>query len=82
MKGAEDPVFDSSDLDQLVAALDYQVRVWSPAAHGLWAIWGIVQGRDDIETSNPEPEFDYLGYAKGRMASFRQEMLDLGVIQR
>ncbi|RXW16595.1 hypothetical protein EST38_g9258 [Candolleomyces aberdarensis] len=81
-KGAEDPVFDTSDLDQIVAALDYQVRVWSPASHAMWAIWGIVQARDDLENSIAEPEFDYVGYATGRMEAFRREILDLGVIQR
>lgn len=82
VKAAQDPVFDASDLDQLVASLDYQVRVWSPASHAVWAIWGIIQASDDIENGATEPEFDYIGYAKGRMASFRQEILDLGVIQR
>lgn len=80
--GAEDPVFDASDLDQIVAALDYQVRVWSPTSHAMWAIWGVVQARDDLENNVVEPEFDYIGYATRRMESFRREILDLGVIQR
>ncbi|EAU93424.2 protein kinase subdomain-containing protein PKL/CAK/ChoK [Coprinopsis cinerea okayama7 len=78
----EDPVYDKSEFEQLIAALDYQVRIWSPASHGMWAIWGIVQGREDVENGVEEPEFDYIGYAKGRMALFRQEIVDLGVIQR
>jgi len=82
VKSADDPVFEPSDLDQLVAALDYQVRVWSPASHAMWAIWGIVQAREDVENGVVEPEFDYIGYAKGRMESFRKEILDLGVVQR
>ncbi|KAJ2928743.1 hypothetical protein H1R20_g8217, partial [Candolleomyces eurysporus] len=81
-KSTEDPVFDPSDLDQIVDALDYQVRVWSPASHALVAIWAIVQARDDLENSIAEPEFDYVGYAAGRMEAFRREILDLGVIQQ
>ena len=81
-RGAEDPVFDASELDQIVAALDYQVRVWSPASHAMWAIWGIVQARDDLENNVAEPEFDYITYSIGRMESFRREILALGVIQR
>ena len=77
----EDPV-DSSEVEELLAALDYQVRIWSPASHGMWAIWGIVQAQDDIENNVSEPEFDYIGYAKGRMEAFRREILELGVIQR
>lgn len=77
----EDPV-DSSEIEELLAALDYQVRIWSPASHGMWAIWGIVQAQEDIENNVTEPEFDYIGYAKGRMEAFRREILELGVIQR
>ncbi|KAJ2928823.1 hypothetical protein H1R20_g8209, partial [Candolleomyces eurysporus] len=82
-KGAEDPVFDPSDLDQIVEALDYQVRAWSPAFHGMAAIWAIVQAREDLENSTAEPAgFDYVGYAKLRMEAFRMEILDLGVCQQ
>ncbi|TFK23080.1 protein kinase subdomain-containing protein PKL/CAK/ChoK [Coprinopsis marcescibilis] len=78
----EDTTFEKSEFEQLIAALDYQVRIWSPASHAMWAIWGIVQAREDAENNVQEAEFDYIGYAKGRMAYFRQEILELGVVQR
>jgi choline kinase len=59
--------------------LDDQVRYWSPASHAMWAIWGIVQAREDVEAANPEPEFDYLGYALCRMAGFRREVAALHI---
>ncbi|KIK95624.1 hypothetical protein PAXRUDRAFT_140271 [Paxillus rubicundulus Ve08.2h10] len=59
--------------------LDRQVRVWSPAAHGMWAIWGIVQARDNVERGMGEGDFDYIGYAKCRMEGFLREIKDLGV---
>ena len=60
--------------------LEAFVRLWSPASHAMWAVWGIVQAREDIEgiqagTLLPEDvEFDYLGYAKCRMEGFRREL--------
>ncbi|KAG6381416.1 kinase-like domain-containing protein [Boletus reticuloceps] len=64
-----------------LAKLDRQVRVWSPASHGMWAIWGIVQAKDDVEKSlaGTAAEFDYLGYAKYRMQRFFHEIAELGV---
>ncbi|KAF8140011.1 kinase-like protein [Boletus edulis] len=64
-----------------LAKLDRQVRVWSPASHGMWAIWGIVQAKDDVEKGLAETaaEFDYLGYAKCRMQRFFHEIAVLGV---
>lgn len=59
--------------------LDRQVRIWSPAAHGMWAVWGIVQARDNVERGMGEGEFDYIGYAKCRMEGFLREIKDLGV---
>lgn len=59
--------------------LDDQVRFWSPASHAMWAIWGIVQAREDVEGGVTQPEFDYIGYARCRMAGFRREITDLGV---
>ncbi len=29
----------------------------------MWAVWGIVQAREDVEGHVVEPEFDYLGYS-------------------
>ncbi|KAA1468532.1 kinase-like protein [Dentipellis sp. KUC8613] len=54
--------------------LEQHVRAWSPASHAMWAVWGIVQAREDAEASNPEPEFDYFGYARSRMAGFYREV--------
>ncbi|EPQ60981.1 choline kinase, cytoplasm [Gloeophyllum trabeum ATCC 11539] len=54
--------------------LDSQVQAWSPASHAFWAVWGIVQAREDLENGEREPEFDYIGYAKCRMDGFRREV--------
>lgn len=70
--------------DQLLAAelttLDRQVQAWSPASHAMWAVWGLVQARDDLErTEGGEPEFDYIGYSQSRMQGFRREIHALGL---
>ena len=62
-----------------LAKLERQVSLWSPASHGMWAIWGIVQAKDDVERAATEAEFDYLGYAKCRMARFFHEAAALGI---
>jgi choline kinase len=64
-----------------LAKLELQVSLWSPASHGMWAIWGIVQAKDNVERgrAGTEVEFDYLGYAKCRMARFFHEIAVLGV---
>lgn len=59
--------------------LDRQVRAWSPASHAMWAVWGIVQAKEDMEGKEGEPEFDYIGYARCRMKGFRQEISSLGI---
>jgi choline kinase len=74
----EDPVMEEPELERLVLDLDQQVRGWSPASHAMWAIWGIVQAREDIEGNNTDPEFDYIGYACGRLAAFRNDIQNLG----
>ena len=73
------PVITEVEIRPLLQPLDEQVRFWTPASHAFWAIWGIVQGRDDLETGNEEPEFDYLNYSKCRMALFREEIDRLGI---
>lgn len=73
----EDPVMEEPELERLVLDLDQQVRDWSPASHAMWAIWGIVQAREDIEGNITDPEFDYIGYARGRLAAFRNEIQNL-----
>ncbi|KAJ7655166.1 kinase-like protein [Mycena polygramma] len=68
------------ELMGLIPNLEKQVRAWSPASHAMWAIWGLVQAREDLEGGVEEPEFDYVGYAHCRMAAFRRELRKLGVI--
>ncbi|KAF4572635.1 hypothetical protein EYR36_007145 [Pleurotus pulmonarius] len=62
-----------------ISKVENQVRAWSPASHGMWAVWGIVQAEEDLRNNVKEPEFDYLGYAMCRMGSFRKEIQDLGI---
>jgi choline kinase len=61
------------DLD----ALDAQVRAWSPASHAMWAIWGVVQAREQLE--GEDVEFDYVSYARCRFQLFRDEVARLGI---
>ena len=68
---AEDPLVETAALEAEVAALDRDVRVWGAASHAGWAIWGVVQAREDLEAGVDVPEFHYIGYARGRMAAFR-----------
>ncbi|KAF8649846.1 hypothetical protein AX16_005609 [Volvariella volvacea WC 439] len=68
------PIVSKDGLEARAKKLDEQVRFWSPASHATWAIWGIVQARDDIEAGVKEPEFDYIAYAQCRMAAFRREV--------
>jgi choline kinase len=84
---AEDPCRDNNDYDKIGGAfsnlmeeLDRDVEAWGPASHAGWAIWGIVQAKEDIEGKVVEPEFDYAGYARGRMTAFRSELKRLGLI--
>lgn len=63
-----------------LATLEEQVRAWSPASHAMWAIWGLVQAREDIESAVEEPEFDYINYARCRMEGFRREVRALGIL--
>ncbi|PFH49199.1 hypothetical protein AMATHDRAFT_63568, partial [Amanita thiersii Skay4041] len=41
----------------LLDKLDKQVRYWSPASHAMWAIWGVIQAREDVEGGVKHPEF-------------------------
>ncbi|KAJ7139775.1 protein kinase subdomain-containing protein PKL/CAK/ChoK [Mycena epipterygia] len=67
------------ELMGLMPDLDTQVKAWSPASHAMWAIWGLVQAREDVEGGVEEPEFDYIGYAQCRMEAFRRELKGLGL---
>jgi len=59
--------------------LDRQVSLWSPASHAMWAVWGLVQAREDLEAEVEAPEFDYIGYAKCRFEGFRRGLRELGI---
>lgn len=64
-----------------LAKLERQVSVWGPASHGMWAIWGIIQAKDNVEggLGGTKAEFDYIGYAKCRMMNFFHDIATLGV---
>ena len=59
--------------DAEVDALDAAVQAWSPASHGMWAVWGIVQAREEV-AGGGGGEFDYLEYAASRMVLFRASL--------
>ncbi|KXN83599.1 Putative choline kinase [Leucoagaricus sp. SymC.cos] len=69
-----------TELESAIVKLDRQVKFWSPASHAHWTVWGLVQARDNLENRNETPEFDYIGYARCRMACFRRGLRDLGVL--
>jgi choline kinase len=73
--------------------LEEQVMRWGPASRAMWAVWGVVQAREDVERANaggrldgeedgdvPAAEFDYLSLAKGRFEEFRRESRALGAL--
>jgi choline kinase len=76
---ADDPIIDGDELAHLIKDLELDVRIWSAASHACWAIWGIVQAREDLEGNIADAEFDYIQYAIGRMASFHQHIQTLGI---
>ncbi|KAM0792847.1 hypothetical protein ACM66B_002612 [Microbotryomycetes sp. NB124-2] len=48
---ATDPPFDVKSgyqEDPRVIRLDQEVFVWTPASHAMWAVWGIVQAKEDL----------------------------------
>lgn len=64
------------ELDQM----EKQVQAWSPASHAMWALWGLVQAKDDVMGQSGEVgDFNYLGYAVGRVQGFRTELAELGI---
>jgi len=75
----EYPTLDDAEQELQLENLDKQIRYWSPSSHAMWAIWGLVQAREDIEGNVEEPEFDYISYSLCRMAAFRREIQALGV---
>ncbi|KAG6910585.1 hypothetical protein DXG01_009536 [Tephrocybe rancida] len=75
----ETPAIDDNEKEVQLQKLDEQVRYWSAASHGMWAIWGIVQAKEDMKGNVVSPEFDYISYSICRMAAFRQEIRALGI---
>lgn len=74
------PSISEAEREEKMNILEKQVQVWSPASHGMWAIWGVVQARDTLEADDGgEPEFDYLGYARCRFEGFQQGLGELGI---
>ena len=76
------------DMEAETCRLEAQIRVWSPASHAMWAVWGIVQAREDLELAaqartiygeTEESEFNYLAYALCRIEGFRREIRALGL---
>ncbi|KAG8832141.1 hypothetical protein FRC17_001931 [Serendipita sp. 399] len=80
-------------LPEAMELLEEQVRRWMPASHAMYAVWSLVQARDDVERTNKKldgsrgyedgeedvMEFDYLQYALCRIRLFRQVCKDMGV---
>lgn len=63
-----------------LAELEKTVRAWSPSSHAMWAVWGLVQAREDVQARRtPQPEFDYVNYARCRMTAFYRELAALGL---
>ena len=76
------PVF--SDLspaarERELVALEKAVCAWGPAPHALWALWALVQAREAVLANVAQPEFDYVGRARCRMAAFYRDLAVLGV---
>jgi len=85
---------DSTVLPEAMDLLDDQVMRWMPASHGLWGIWALVQGREnvlkdnermdegrksDVDGEEEVTDFDYLLYASGRVRIFRDACHAMGV---
>jgi choline kinase len=45
----------------------------------MWAVWGIVQAKENVEGKDSDPEFNYIGYAKCRIEEFYREVKALGI---
>jgi choline kinase len=75
---------EKEERDKAMSELDKEVSYWSPASHAVWALWGLIQARDDVSNwdgieEGIGGEFDYLGYAVGRMEGFRRELVERGI---
>jgi len=93
-KGALGKVHEEEE-DERVLSLEQEVNLWSPASHAMWALWGLVQARDDLKIqldrwladansaasnhSIEEFEFDYFSYSAERIILFRRLLANLNV---
>lgn len=74
------PSIPEAEREERMNILERQVRLWSPASHGMWAVWGLVQAKDTLGLDDGgDPEFDYLGYARCRFEGFQRSFKDLGL---
>lgn len=39
---------DAKEEDPRVVRLEEEVQVWEPSSHAMWAVWGIVQAKEDL----------------------------------
>lgn len=65
LEGKEEILRKRKDVEQdLVDALEREVRIWSPACSVFWALWGIIQAEEHVgkmvEEKDWKPDFDYL----------------------
>ncbi|KAA1073088.1 hypothetical protein PGT21_035547 [Puccinia graminis f. sp. tritici] len=86
---------EDGEEDGRVMSLEQDVNLWSPASHAMWALWGLVQARDDLKVqldrwlaaptpslssnSMDEFEFDYFSYSAERIILFRRLLAELNV---
>ncbi|POW00436.1 hypothetical protein PSHT_12986 [Puccinia striiformis] len=57
---------------KVIKELEEDVNLWSPASHAMWALWGLVQARDDLKVQlDHEFEFDYFSYSAERIILFQ-----------
>ncbi|KAH9982943.1 kinase-like protein [Lactifluus volemus] len=68
-----------STRERELVALEDAVRAWSPSSHAMWALWGLIQAREDVEAGAAQLDFDYVGYSRCRMAAFYRELAALGL---
>ncbi|KAG8858720.1 hypothetical protein FRB96_004857 [Tulasnella sp. 330] len=75
------PALQNRKVQEELDQLERQVKAWSPSSHAMWALWGLVQAKDDVMGNELGElgEFNYLGYAVGRMEAFRREIAELRV---
>lgn len=40
---------DTKEEEERINRLEEEVKIWSPASHVMWSLWGLVQAQDDIK---------------------------------